>query len=126
VLQRSQSLVHTGSTTKAIVCIVMSDDVCPYPPARVGKFTLNLNQVSVGTMAIEGEEYNIRGVILFKETQYDRDVTGKGESIMIYDPSTDTDSLWENGGDPEKEETARVPAGCKVRVIGAIVKFKRV
>lgn len=91
----------------------------PKPP-------INLNQVSVGTLAIEGEEYNIRGAILFRETQYDREVTGKGESIMIYDPSTDTDSLWENGEDPEKEETARVPAGCKVRVIGAIVKFKRV
>lgn len=84
------------------------------------------DDVSVGTPAIEGQEYNIRGAILFRETQYDREVTGKGESIMIYDPSTDKESLWENGEDPEIEERARVPAGCRVRVIGGTVKFKRV
>lgn len=104
----------------------MSDGVC-CPASMIKRNEINSYQASVGTLAVEGEEYNIRGVILFKETPYDREVVGKGESIMIYDPSTDADSLWENGDNMEKEETARVPAGCKIRVIGpATVKFKRV
>lgn len=92
------------------------------------KRTLIFNQTSVRIQAIEGEEYNIRGVILFRETPYDREITGKGDSIMVYDPKTDMSSppYWENGEDPLKEETGRVPAGYEVRVIGAVVKFKRV
>lgn len=77
---------------------------------------------------MEGEEYNIRGAIFFRETPYDREVIGKGESIMVYDPKADMNSppYWENGGNPLKEETGRVPAGYEVRVIGAVVMFKRV
>lgn len=85
------------------------------------------NKAPVGTDAIEGETYNIRGVILFRPTLYDREVTGKGDSIMVYDPNADMDSppYWEND-DPSKEEASLVPAGFEIRVIGAVVVFKRV
>jgi hypothetical protein len=58
---------------------------------------------------------------------YDRTVRGKGDSIMVYDPKKkmDTPPYWENGDDPSKEETGTVPAGHRVRVIGATVKFTR-
>lgn len=85
------------------------------------------NEASLGTDAIEGEIYNIRGAILFRPTPYDREITGKGDSIMVYDPNADMDSppSWENE-DPSKEETGPVPAGFEIRVIGAVVVFKRV
>ncbi|KAB8277130.1 hypothetical protein BDV30DRAFT_234930 [Aspergillus minisclerotigenes] len=75
--------------------------------------------------AIEGMKYTIRGVRLFSELAYGRKVTGKGESIMVYDPKKNmgTRPFWENGDDPNKEETGKVPAGHRVRVIGATVKF---
>lgn len=81
----------------------------------------------MGTEAIEGQIYNIRGAILFRATPYDRQITAKGESIMVYDPKADMDSppYWENE-DPSKEETKPVPGGFEVRVIGAVVVFKRV
>ncbi|KAJ6019009.1 hypothetical protein N7522_001076 [Penicillium canescens] len=91
------------------------------------------NNVPVGTQAVEGQEYVIRGAILFQEAPYDREVTGNGDSIMVYDPNADMSSppYWENGDDPSKEETSLVPARHKVRVIAAVaiaavVKFRRV
>lgn len=86
------------------------------------------NKAYVGTQAIEGQEYNIRGVKLFQGAPYDREVTGNGDSIMVYDPNADMTSppYWENGDDPSKEETGFVPKGHEVRVIGAVVQFKRV
>lgn len=46
---------------------------------------------------------------------------------MVYDPKIkmDTPPYWENGDDPSLEETGNVPAGYRVRVIGATVKFIR-
>jgi hypothetical protein len=86
----------------------------------------------VGIAAVEGHRYEIKGGALFREANYERKLTGKGESIIIFDPKADPRSpaVWENGPDPSVEETATVPAGCQVSVIaapviGATVTFKR-
>jgi hypothetical protein len=81
----------------------------------------------VGSTAEEDVQYDIKGFRLFREEDYARTISGKGKSIMIYDPKVDYESppVWENGTDPNKEETATVPPGCRVRVIGAIVTFTR-
>lgn len=80
------------------------------------------NKESLRTDATEGEIYDIRGVILFLSAPYNREVTGTGDSIMIYDQriNMSTPPHWENQ-DPSKEETGPVPAGCEIRVIGAVV-----
>jgi hypothetical protein len=86
----------------------------------------------LGIAAVENHTYEIKGGALFREADYDRIITGKGESIVIFDPNADPRSpaIWENGQDPSVEETAIVPAGCQVSVIaapviGATVTFKR-
>lgn len=86
----------------------------------------------VGIEASEGATYEIRSGALFQEADYARKLVGNGEKIMIYDPKVDYSSppIWENGRDPSKEETAIVPAGCRVTVIaapgiGAAVTFTR-
>ncbi|KAJ5111768.1 hypothetical protein NUU61_001398 [Penicillium alfredii] len=85
-----------------------------------------------GIAAVEGHTYEIKGAALFRETDYERTITGKGESITIFDPKADPRSpaVWENGQDPSVEEITTVPAGCQVSVIaapviGATVTFKR-
>lgn len=92
------------------------------------KHTLISNQAPFGTQATEGVEYNIRGVKLFQGVPYDREITGKGDLVMVYDPNADmsTPPYWENGDDPLKETTGQVPAGYEVRVIGVVVIFRRV
>lgn len=79
----------------------------------------------VGFIAEDDVLYDIKGFKLFREADYARKIKGKGKSIMIYDPKVDYDSppIWEN--DPSKEDTAIVPSGCRVRVIGATVTFTR-
>lgn len=108
------------------VSMVMPNEVC-HPTQTPSAVYSNQNKAALGTDAIEGEIYNIRGAILFRPTPYDREITGKGDSIMVYDPNADMDSppYWEND-DPSKEETSPVPAGFEIRVIGAVVIFKRV
>lgn len=78
----------------------------------------------VGEVAVEGQEYEIKGGTIFREADYDRQVNGKGKSIYIYQ-AKDKSKVWENGSDPEKEETTDVPKYCRVRVIGATVTFTR-
>lgn len=77
----------------------------------------------VGIVAMEGHKYEIKGAALFREVDYARKITGKGESIIVYDPKADPRSpaVWENGENPSEEETATVPSGCRVRVIAAPV-----
>lgn len=71
-------------------------------------------------MALSGENEYIN-VKLFEEVDHDRKITGEGKSIMCYDPKVNMKSppLF----DEEKVEGRTVPAGHKVRVIGATVKF---
>lgn len=85
-----------------------------------------------GIAAVEDHTYEIKGGALFREADYERTITGKGESIIIFDPKADPRSpaIWENGQDPSVVETTIVPAGCQVSVIaapviGATVTFKR-
>jgi hypothetical protein len=55
---------------------------------------------------------------------HDRKITGRGKSIMIYDPKKEmnTPPFWERENISE-DDTGDVPAGFKVRVIGAFVTF---
>jgi hypothetical protein len=55
---------------------------------------------------------------------YDRKIAGRGKSIMVYDPKADMDTppYWEHINTSEINSSP-VPAGFKVRVIGATVKF---
>lgn len=57
---------------------------------------------------------------------YDRKIQGRGMSIIVYDPKADpsTAPSWEHHNTSE-ESTGDVPAGFKVRVLGATVKFMR-
>jgi hypothetical protein len=73
-----------------------------------------------GIVAEEGHKYETQGFMLFREVDYQRTITGNGESILIIEQKGDSQCrIWENGSDPLKEETATVPAGCWVRVIAA-------
>lgn len=86
---------------------------------------------AVGFVAEEGVTYEIKGARLFREADYEREITGKAQSIMIYEQKGDyRPIIWESEGDPSKEEIATVPVGCRVTVIaapviGATVTFTR-
>jgi len=53
-----------------------------------------------------------------------RKITGKGKLIQVYDPKADMSSTpyWEYDN-PSEDATSEVPAGYRVRIIGATVKF---
>lgn len=73
-----------------------------------------------GIVAEEGFKYETQGFMLFREVDYDRTITGNGESIMVIEQKGDHQSkFWENGSDPLQEETANVPRGCRVVLIAA-------
>lgn len=84
-----------------------------------------------GIVALEGVKYKTKSAIQFREADYERKITGNGDSILIYEQKGDYKSIvWENGSDPSKEETATVQAGCRIVVIGtsnneAAVTFTR-
>ncbi len=79
-------------------------------------------QTGVKALAGKSEFINMK---IFEAVDYDRKITGKGKSIMCYDPEADETSepLWEYENTSITDEP--VPAGHKVRVIGATVKFTR-
>lgn len=89
-------------------------------PLRILKANL---YIQIGAKALKGEDEYI-DVNLFEAVNYDRRIHGKGMSIMIYDPKADmnTPPYWEHN-DTSKSDSHDVPAGYKVRVIGATVKF---
>lgn len=84
-----------------------------------------------GIIAEEGVTYETKGAMLFREADHQRKIEGKAQSIMIYEQKGDDKPIvWESVGDPSKEKTATVPAGCRVTVIavpviGASVTFTR-
>ncbi|SPB44594.1 unnamed protein product [Aspergillus niger] len=77
----------------------------------------------VGSQALAGSEEYIN-VKLFEPVDHERSITGRGKSIMVYDPRAAMDSppYWQHN-DALKEGSSKVPAGFRVRVIGATVKF---
>jgi len=77
-----------------------------------------------GAQALAGEEEYIKGVKLFPAVDEERKITGRGKSIIVYDPKLPMDTLphWEHHSDTVYD-TGTVPAGYKVAVIGAFVKF---
>jgi len=84
-----------------------------------------MTMTEIGAEALSGKEEYI-SVKLFKEVDYKRKVTGRGEQIMVYDPKADmsTPPHWEHN-ERSKEATGDVPAGYKVTVINATVRFTR-
>ncbi|KAH8706863.1 hypothetical protein GQ44DRAFT_496023 [Phaeosphaeriaceae sp. PMI808] len=76
-----------------------------------------------GAKALKGEEEYIGGM-LFEVVDYARTITGKGKLIQIYDPTKDMGSpaYWEYE-DEANYGSHDVPAGYKVRVVGATIKF---
>jgi hypothetical protein len=82
------------------------------------------NHVQVGEQALAGKDEYIN-VKLFDAVGSARTKTGRGMSIIVYDLKADPKSApsWEHHNTSE-DGTGDVPAGYKVRVIGATVKFK--
>jgi hypothetical protein len=83
---------------------------------------LTYDYLQTGAKALAGKSEFIK-LKIFEAVDYDRKITGKGKSIMCYDPKADEDSepLW----DEESVTDELVPIGHKVQVIGATVKFTR-
>ncbi|EGC46753.1 conserved hypothetical protein [Histoplasma capsulatum var. duboisii H88] len=77
----------------------------------------------VGCEALSGVEEYI-DVKLFEAVDFSRNITGRGKSIIIYDSKADMNSpsYWQHNNIAENG-TSDVPAGFKVHVIGATVKF---
>jgi len=84
---------------------------------------LTHDYIQTGAQALAGEEEYV-GVKLFPSVSEERKVTGRGKSIIIYDPKApmDTPPYWEHHS-ATQDGTGSVPAGYEVRVIGAYVKF---
>jgi hypothetical protein len=84
--------------------------------------TYDYNQT--GAKAEAGKSEFIHAKI-FEAADHDRKITGKGKSIMCYDPEADKTSapLWEYENISITDEP--VPAGHEVEVLGATVKFTR-
>jgi len=80
------------------------------------------NKTGAKALAGKSEPINFK---IFEAVDYDRKITGKGKSIMCYDPEADetSDPLWEYENTSITDEP--VPAGHEVEVKGATVKFKR-
>jgi hypothetical protein len=83
---------------------------------------LTHDYIQTGAKALVGKSEFINAKI-FEAVDYDRKITGKGKSIMCYDPEADETSepLWEYENTSITDEP--VPAGHEVRVLSATVKF---
>jgi hypothetical protein len=79
--------------------------------------------LKTGAKALKGEKEYIGGM-LFEGVNYTRNITGRGKLIQIYDPTKDMSSpaYWEYE-DEVNDDSHDVPAGYKVRVVGATIKF---
>jgi len=77
----------------------------------------------VGDMALRGQPEFIQGKI-FGPFETACQVDGKGKLIQVYDPKTwpGSPAYWEYE-DEENPGFSHVPAGCKVRVVKALVAF---
>ena len=60
---------------------------------------------------------------IFGAEDHERTICGRGESIMVYDPSTENAEPYWVRENIEIEESTVVPAGYVVRVIKATVRF---
>ncbi|KAJ9648667.1 hypothetical protein H2198_010969 [Neophaeococcomyces mojaviensis] len=99
--------------------------------AERGSYTIHCIQViltkvhcvETGAKALKGETEYIK-TKLFEGVDYERNITGKGKLIQIYDPKADMNSppYWEHE-DELVFGSHDVPAGYKVRVVAATVKF---
>jgi len=75
----------------------------------------------MGAKALAGQLEYI-AVLLFDDVDYDRKITGSGKSIICFDAKADDNvNLWEYRNFSITDQS--VPAGHKVRAIGANVKF---
>jgi len=76
-----------------------------------------------GAKALNGEAEYIK-TKLFDGVDKNRTITGRGKLIQIYNPKADMSSppYWVHE-DPSEDATYDVPAGYKVHVVGATVKF---
>jgi hypothetical protein len=84
---------------------------------------LTHDYMQTGAKALAGKSEFIN-INIFEAVHYDRKITGKGKLIQCYHPEADeTENLWEYENTTITDES--VPAGYKVRVLGAKVKFTR-
>lgn len=75
-----------------------------------------------GDKALSGTEEYLR-VWLFDAVDYERRISGRGDSIVVWDPSKENETAhWVRDNITTDEETD-VPAGFVVRVIKAWIKF---
>jgi len=72
----------------------------------------------IGGQALGGEEEFIN-ITLFDEVDFDRTISGRGRLIQIYNSEG---ALWEHR-DEKTYGSHKVPAGYKVYVVAAYVKF---
>lgn len=75
-----------------------------------------------GAIALAGEFEDIKGIFEFEIANYEREITGKGISIMAYHPDSRNISIWDY---QNEHMTDIVPAGYHVRVVNASVRFTR-
>jgi len=79
-------------------------------------------QIQNGDMALSGTEEYLN-LWLFDGVDYDRQISGRGDSIIVWDPSQENvPAHWERENITSNEDTD-VPAGFVVRVINAWIKF---
>lgn len=77
-----------------------------------------------GAKAMRGEFETILNTFIFKGVDHDREITGRGKLIQVYDPTKDmsTAPYWEYE-DETISNTRDVPAGYEVRIVKATVRF---
>lgn len=80
-------------------------------------------EIQTGAKALQGD-YEYIKTKLFEAADHKRNIRGKGKLIQIYDPEADMKSppYWEHE-DESNFDTHDIPAGFKVRVVAATVKF---
>jgi len=80
-------------------------------------------KIEIGERALSGKPELIKGIKIFPEVNYDRNIeVQRGSSVQIYDPTlpTNTAPYWEVIFDSGK---SIVPAGYVVKVMKATVLF---
>jgi len=96
----------------------MSNEVRASTLFDIHKLTRSYTQI--GNKALKGEAEFISGII-FDAVDFPRTITCKGTLIQVYDPRVDG-NYWEYENEA-KEDSHDVPAGYKVRVVSATIKF---
>lgn len=80
------------------------------------------NKVKKGDKALSGTEEYFK-IWLFEKVDYNRRISGRGHSIMVWDPSKDNAPPYWVRENTTVDEDTDVPAGFVVRVIEAWVRF---